>query len=457
MKSSVVPRTEGSGSRLGKWFAGLAAVLLLLGSSAGSSAAPFGIPHRSVSASRQFVIYCDDLSARLAISGFAEETKSGILGLLGQQDQWKIPIVIDLSRGDSTRPNQPISQVRLYEVEGGTKKVELDVTLGSDDLSNARFQEQLVRAILLSLEYRNKPPLRMDAPYIEPPSWLIEGIATLLKNKKNNNTDVDVYKTLLQNNTLPAIADFLSQDIAEMNAASLKLYQAYSLGLLQLLTELPNGRACLAAYVSDLPVGTATRTEDLIKHFPALGSSGENVEKWWTLSMANIAASNRYVGLSLEETENKLEGLLKITISTGKAGETKEFALEDYKKFIKLPQAREALAATALNLHILATQASPVFRPVVLDYQEVVQGLQRNKTHRIEEHLKEIANYRQMVLTRMDQIADYLNWFEATQMTNRSNSFDDYMKTARDLSTEGAPKRNDAISRYLDTLELEMQ
>jgi len=424
-----------------------------------AAATPFDLPHRSLSSSQQFVIYCDDLAMRLAVSSFAEDTKSGILNLLGidsEQNRWKFPVVIDLARKDVTRPDQPVSQVQLFEIEGGGMKIELDVALGGD-LSSARFQQQLVRAILLEMEYRNKPPVPGGTAYINPPQWLVEGMTTYLRNlRTETGEDADVYKALLAKNQLPAIGDFLSQETSEMNAASLKLYQAYALSFLKLLTGLPNGRSCLASYINDLPLGKDAPSTDLIKHFPALNGSEQTLGKWWTLSLADISASNRYQGLTVQETEKRLAELLKITIPVGSRNETKVFPVEDFKQFIKLPQARTVLANTASNLQGLTAQANPLYRPIVGEYQSIVAEMQRGRTRHLDVRLKSISNYRDMVTTRVEQVADYLNWFEATQMVNRSNSFDDYMKTANQLSND-APKRDDEISHYLDGIELQLQ
>jgi cytochrome c peroxidase len=59
---------------------------------------------------------------------------------------------------------------------------------------------------------------------------------------------------------------------------------------------------------------------------------------------------------------------------------------------------------------------------------------------------------------RGNDITDYMNWYEATQVRTYSGAFDSYLKTARDLDREDAErKKNDPISRYLDTLEKEFQ
>jgi hypothetical protein len=228
------------------------------------------------------------------------------------------------------------------------------------------------------------------------------------------------------------------------------------MSLLQLLTGLPNGRECLLAYIRDLPVGKDGPATDLMKHFPALGGSTASLEKWWTLSMARLATSDRYKGLSLEESEQHLAALLKIQVPGKKKGEEKVYSIEQYKEFYKLPEAKPALAELEINLKSLMSEGSPLFKPIVGEYMVAVQDLQKGKTRRMDERLKTTANYRVMLLTRMDQIADYLNWFEATQIVNRSDSFDDYMRAAKEISNEDR-KRGDSISRYLDSVELQMQ
>ena len=433
----------------------LLAVACALGGCAVSlfAASPFDPPQRSVSASRQFIIYCDDRAVRLAVSSFTEETKSELLRLIDEPDRWKNTIVITLRPPDVTQPEAAASTVRMLDVAGGTR-IELNVTLVKD-LHEARFPQQLVRAILLELEYRNKLRIAAGQAYIEPPSWLVEGLTTHIQGK-GREMDVDVYKALFESNRLTPLKEFLNQNPSAMNAASLKIYQAYSVCLVQLLLDVSKGRGLLAAYIRDLPTGTDTATADLLRHFPALGSSEQSMEKWWDLSMARIAASDRYKGLSMEETEKRLASLLNIAVPREKQGEFENFALDDFRQFIKLPKARPVLAGTTSELMALSSQASPLFRPVVAEYQQIVVDLQKGKTRHTAERLKAAAKYRELILTRMDQIEDYLNWFEATQLVMSSNSFDDYMRTAEKISA-GPPQRDDLISQYLDNIEAEMK
>lgn len=414
---------------------------------------PFQPPQKSISSSQQFIIYCDDKAMRLAVSTFCEDTKSGILQLITQRDEWKVPIVVNLLRPDATAPGQPLTDLQLYTFEGGTKKIEITVVLRGD-FKDIRFQQQVIRAILLEMEYRGIAEWDEKNPTIQPPSWLVEGLAVYLKTR-NAETDSDVYTALLQNSQMPGIGDFLTQSTAGLNASSLQIYQAYAYSFLQLLTSLQGGPQGLAWYIHDLPKGKDSPSTDLIKHFPALGGSEENMQKWWTLSMARLAAANRYKGSSVEDTEKHLAELLKFTMPTGKNNDPKEYPVENFKEYLKNPKRGPVLAEASLKLRNFANEASPLFRPIILSYVDVIDGLAKGNTRRADEQLKQLAKYREMLVTRIDQIADYMNWFEATQLPSRSNSFEEYMKTAKQISND-TPQRDDAVSRYMDGIETQM-
>src|SRR5947209_17382285 len=120
---------------------------ILPAASAALVSSAFAVGQRpSISASRQFFVYCDDLPARARVASFADETKAGVLAVLGVQDRWKFPIVITIERAKTATP-QPSSQVRLFVTETGFK-IGVNVVLG-DDVSGLHFQHDLVRAVLL--------------------------------------------------------------------------------------------------------------------------------------------------------------------------------------------------------------------------------------------------------------------------------------------------------------------
>ena len=422
---------------------------LVLAGGFASGALALGIPQSSVSRSKQFIVYCDDAHARMAVTSFAEEIKSGVLGLVGQSDEWKLPIVIKIEPASSANLGEEPSRVGLYEVEGGSK-VEIDVRLG-EDAGEAEFPRQLIRAILLEFAYRNEPAVKAGTRFAEPPRWLAEAIAQQLQNRRDG-TDAGIFKTLIDINRLPSLRDFLSENAGRLDSTSLALYRAYAVSLLQLILDQPGGRDSVAAYVRDLPRNGGDAVGDFCAHFASIASSEKSLEKWWTVSLARLSAADRYKGMSFEGSRQALCAALtlKVPLKSGEGSST--FSLEQFREFLKLPQSREPLRQMDADLLRLSTQSNPLLRPVVLEYQQIVRLLSRGKTNGIGPRLVAVSKYNDELANRTNEIGDYLNWFEATKMATRSGSFDTYLKTANQLSGHET-QREDSISRYMDRLE----
>src|SRR5216110_2814177 len=134
-------------------------------------------PERSISPSRQFVIYGADAKVRGAISGLAEQTKTDLLGLLRQRDDWKTSVVVNLQSQQSNLPEVPPADLRSSQTGFGIK-LQLDLTI-SKNVDVSLVQRELLRAILLEMIYRNQPQISAGAVLVEPPDWLIDGVLAL--------------------------------------------------------------------------------------------------------------------------------------------------------------------------------------------------------------------------------------------------------------------------------------
>jgi len=414
-----------------------------------SSAA--ALPDQSVSSSRQFTVVCEQRDARIRTTTYCEEIKSAFLNVLGMEDLWKFPIVVSIR--NSPGPVRPAASVRMFEADVGLK-IDVDINLAGD-LSGVHLGQELLRALILEMAYREHGAMRQGAEYADAPSWLVEGMARYLETR-DSGADASVYRSLIESNRLPSFADFLAETPAGMDSTSLDLYDACALSLVQLLIDLPDGRVRLASYIRALPAG-GDAASGLIRGFPMLGSSTDGLEKWWTLGIARLSASDRYEGLSAEETEQRLATALVLKMgNTGNGVDTKDFRLEDFKAFMKNPRRRSAIFQMNEKLVRLSTQANALFRPVIAEYQQVALDLLRGKTKDVPGRLEALSTYREMIATRMTEIGDYLNWFEATQMHTSSNSFDGYVKTANELSAPPAG-RDDAISRYMAALQAQTE
>jgi hypothetical protein len=99
---------------------------------------------------------------------------------------------------------------------------------------------------------------------------------------------------------------------------------------------------------------------------------------------------------------------------------------------------------------VLGARANPISRSVVQEYQNITSILARGKTRGIRRRLARVKASRQLLIARVQQIDDYMNWFEVTQSSGRSGTFAEYLKAAVESTKT---RRRDAISVYLDSIE----
>lgn len=407
--------------------------------------------HHSDSASKQFSVFCEDVPLRMRVVSFAEEVKRDVLQLLGERDAWKAPIVIAIEAKSTSRPGEPPAQVRLIESVTGFK-IQIDVRIGEDP-SEVNLQKQIVRAVLLEYSYRGTG-VQGGTAFREAPWWVIEGAIQLVQQREVG-VRTDIFKRLIKVNKLPPLDDFLTEKPDELGDTMRAVDNLLAACLLQLLTSQPGGRAALAGLVREWPESNGDPVALLKRKFPELAADEATLQKWWTLGLARFAAADRFQGMTAEETEKELALLLSMEMPTGKGGEKQTFAVGDFAKYIKLPASRPLLAERHTLIVALSTRAHVLYRPVLVDYEKAFALLARGKTGGVRELLANVEDYRASVLRRISAIADYLNWYEATQLGGgHSHAFDAYLKTAREIS-EQEKHYSDAVTRYLDEMELE--
>lgn len=409
------------------------------------AAGAMAVDPRARSDSGQFTVYCEDANLRRQVTSFAATTKEHVLTMLGESDTWRQPIVITIQ--DATSPNQPIANLRMVQSDAGMK-IAIDVHLRTEP-SDVNLQRYVVRAVMLEYMYR-RTGITAGA-YAEPPWWLVEGTVELIR-RRENGMDSDLFRKLVETNKLPPIADFLAQKPDELGPTALAMDRALSLCLLQLLLDQPSGRSHVAAFLRTWRDAGGDSIAALAKEFPALAGGQAAIQKWWVLNLARFAAADRYQALSAEETDRKIAELLEFDIREEKSGETRHFKIAEFPQFVKLRESRGVLAMQRAGLVALSTRANPLLRPVVAEYEEALALLERGKSRGLRERLERADRLRVAIVQRVGEIADFLNWFEATQLGGRSKAFDSYLKTANELSEQDKQHR-DPIGRYLDDLE----
>ena len=131
-------------------------------------------PERTVSTSRQFIVYGADVSLRGAISRRAEETKANLLSLLRRPDSWKTPIVINLQFPRANLPEVPPAALHFSQTGFGLK-LQLDLII-APNFNSAATEREWLRAILLEMIYRDRGDIAAGTAYVDPPDWLLDGV-----------------------------------------------------------------------------------------------------------------------------------------------------------------------------------------------------------------------------------------------------------------------------------------
>lgn len=418
-------------------------VLCILASAQAIVPAP---PERSISTSRQFLVYGADVRLRGAICDLAERTKREVLQLIDRRDEWATPIVVNAQYPRANLPEMPPATLSFSQTGFGLK-LQLDLTIPSD------VRRELLRAIVLEMMYRRQTNVPAGTICVPPPDWLLDGIPPSQSAFDRGNW-LGVLRAPVATRKISSLEEFLRpQKLLGLDGLGRALYRAYSFALVELLAKTRDGGARLASFIADLPSASNDPMADLAAHFPELNKAS-SAEKTWRLCIEELATSQPFRWLNAEETEQKLDKLLAVKISS--AGRERNYRLEEFPQFLRNASSRLTLAGSSRDLSVLVARANPMYRPVIYEYEKITALLARGKTGGIAGQLARLRAWRNAVSADVRKIDDYMNWFEATQSHEPSGDFTDYLKAAEQASRP-EPRRRDPISVYLDVLETQFQ
>ena len=241
-----------------------------------------GPPERSVSPSRQFIVYGADAKLRGAVSDLAEVTKDNLLTLLQKPDRWKTPIVVNLQLAQASLPEIPPAALHFSQTGFGLK-LQLDLTISST-FDGSLVERELLRAILLEMIYRQQPDIAPGTAYVGPPEWLLDGVLALAPGRDRG----PLVEAVLLSDKIMKLEEFLRQRPSLLDSPARLLYRAYSLVLVQLIVDGADGRPRLARYIDNLSRASNDPFADLKTQFPVLG---DDAEKTWRSSVAELNAA----------------------------------------------------------------------------------------------------------------------------------------------------------------------
>jgi hypothetical protein len=417
-------------------------VAMVLFSVAGLLLVSAAQPGRSISPSREFVIYGADAKFRGAVSSLAEQTKSNLLALLRQRDGWKTTVIVNLQPQQANVPEIPPADLRFSQTGFGIK-LQLDLSI-SKNVDVSLVERELLRAILLEMIYRNQPQISAGAVLVEPPDWLIDGVLALSPGRER----APLIETLANTDKPMSLERLLRQRPGVLDSTGRTLYRAYSFALVQMLLDGKNGAARLAQYIDHLSDSSNDPLADLKAKFPLFADNEEGV---WQLAVTRLKSVQTFRLLTFAESDRRLDDLLQIKISEPNKP-VKLVRLDQLALHKTSTNEKIALDQLRRDLLFFVPQANPVLRPIAREYQEIAALLVRGKRRGIAKRLVRVEITREQLAARMSEIDDYMNWFEATQMRTGSGNFTGYLKAA-DQSQPPPRKRSDPLSIYVDALE----
>jgi hypothetical protein len=395
--------------------------------------------NRTVSNSRQFTVFGGTRDQRSTLVRLGEELKSSLDQELQGSGSWKTPILIILNPGDGVRMRQSPVLVQVFDGEEAGAKIQIDVAPGALD-DAAAIDRGILRALLLEMSLREQE--FKDGRFIEHPVWLSAAMGAALGREAKR--DASLYAALLEAKTMPRLDRFLRQNGTNLRGRARELYAAQSLALYNSLLELPGGRGKILANLT-----LASPARDPLQRFaqtwPELADDPPKLARQWALAVARLSTPQKLEFFGSEETGKKLRQILRGLDSSAGGEASPEVLLALSRK----EDGRFRLAQAAQEVQRLAFRSHPLYAPLVEEYRLMLDNLARNRRRGFETRFYEAEDLRTALDDRTGEITDFMNWYQANDPQAP------LLPEAVTLTVppERTARRNDAISRYLDSVE----
>jgi len=416
-----------------------------------AAAAPVDPNEKTVSSGRQFIIYGLGQKRRANLANRAEQVSKHLDQILKPQGNWQHPIVVRiLSEEDAPKTGLPV-RVALFDTGTGELKIQVDIA-SSATFDEKAYDRAILHALLLEFAFRDEKFVA-GKPYRFAPSWLLEALAEQLHSPQNKLAP-EIFDKLIDSGGPPKLPLFLAEQAERLDATSRAIYRARASALLSAILSERNGRLELLEYVQRTGREEAT-AKLFLETFRDSAGSPERLTRIWTLGLAKFSVQGRETVLDMAESAKRLTGLTQIQTPKD-ARNPEEGQLEGVEALIHLSRSREgrfSLDRLASQVNGLLWQAHPLFRPMTQEYHEILERLAAGKRRGIEKRYNENLELISAMTDHSSEIEDYLNWFSASQMPNRSGEFDEALEENEAEIVAEQLRQNDPIHKYLDALE----
>lgn len=409
-------------------------------------------PETVISTSRQFRVSGGTPMIRGTMAILAEETKTELLRLTGEKDEWKTPITIRLhGKQGSPLPARTV-RLRLTEIEGATE-LTIDIHL-SRGIEHEPFKRAVTAALLYERTLRKGAPADPEHPLAVPP-WLTDGLREATAWRLNLS-DRNLYEAVFKSGLFKLDDLFATDDAAHetLDGATRAAFRVSAGALVMALLEQPQGKEGFRSFLTEIAAFEGETPVLLRKHFPEMNVSETSLAKWWALQLANKGGLNALTDtMTIRETEQALAAALVLNFRTPE-GILRQKPITAWEEVVTLEEADRlnAVRPAESALVRLSYRCFPSYRDLLKEYQLILAAIVKKDTKTIAPTLAKLDEVRTAKLALSVRARDYLDWFEITQARDTSGEFEDYLKLKERLKSN-PHVRKDGVSNYLDRMD----
>lgn len=393
--------------------------------------------NRTVSSSKQFTVFGGSREVRSDLVRRAEQLREGLRQELHLTDEWRIPVLLTITPQDGLRLRQPRLFAQVYDAGDAGRKLQLDLS-PSVLADRQAVDDAILRSLLLELALRRQK--FSGNRFVEPPSWLVGAMSAALA-KREPGEEARIYSALLGTSGMPKLDRFLRQDAASLRGRAREIHEAQSLALYRCLLEVPGGRGKIVDNLM-LPEPARDPMERFAQSWPDLAEDSSRLARLWALGLARLSSPSRVEYLSAAETSSALAAVLNSPEWAGQPEEAGEKLVAD----AKTEEGRFRMEKCATDLRNLGFRAHPLYSALVEEYRGMFDNLSRGKRRGVTARFAETEELRAALDARSAEMTDFLNWYQANAASQSP-----FVAAPRPKEPEAA--RNDAVSRYLDSVE----
>lgn len=428
-----------------------AACLAALLAPSGARAVDLG--SRSISSSRQFVVYAEDPVLRMSAASVADQVKLGLHRLLRIRggSEWIAPVVITMRPRGTTETAESPARVRLVETVQGPK-IEVDILTGPSPVP-VDFHRRITHAVLLDLALREAGRGGPVARTL--PRWIVLGTSALTRPDPVGRK---TFAGLVESGNLPDLDVFiLNPPAPDEVSLDAEIYTAYAASLVSTILGIEDGHPRFRRLLGrSLAVNPETDGFGALSEVLEAVGGPDNLHRLWSLELAALSHPD---GSRIAEAGPSLDMVteaLDRPITVPGDGPDSTLPLRRMGELPRDQAVADQLRVAARELSVSASRANPLVTPILADLAGLCSRAATGERDTLPPRVADLERLAARLEKLTADITDHLNWIEATQVRPANDPFESYFRMAEHMmpgNPATARRPSDPVSEYLDGME----